>query len=228
MPFFYKLSDFFINNDFNKKLLKDIQFTIADFICGCEKHFGKETSIKIFLFKLKDLSIKKHTIEYEYFVSESVNKKYLIDISVPFNEKNIIKTGIMNFNLTSNKLNILKQLLNQWKSGINYNYYYLHISCENNEPNITKNGLLGEKEITNNIRIGNRKNNNVNSNSNNNNVNSNNNNYHPITIITRNPPSSNNNYSNRNAPSSNSNNNYSNNNNNNNRNVIKRKKRRTT
>lgn len=168
MPYFYKVSDFITNKSssrlrmgldepiYNEDLLGLLEFTIGDFVDGCEG------PVKIFVFDLKGVRVKSVKSD-EYFTKHEVGKERIITVwnficsSSDVSRK---KTGQFTLpGLKPPKLYELKTFIkDSYSLETSENELYLHISCKSNEPSITINGIYSEADMIHNMvtRIGDR------------------------------------------------------------------------
>ena len=174
MPYFYKLGDYYKNPE---DWLKKVEFTISDFIYGCESK-GKTGKVYIFLIDDSNNIIVPHSggLTYEYFTETEIPPKFIIfEKKKKINKEDLGHDGKLLYNT---KIQLIKWFDKRQKKNYN-NLYYIHITCEENLDSIIKNGIYAETQIKKKNRIGNRSdsNNNLNnsnlSNSSNGNDNSN-------------------------------------------------------
>lgn len=151
MPYFYKLSDYYDNPE---DWLNKVEFTIGDFIYGCET---KNNTGSIYIFLIHDIYklIESHpkNLKYEYFTKQAIPPEFII-----FTKKKKIKNNDININgkLLHNPKRELREWFEKRLKKDHNNSYYIHITCIENLNSIMENGIYSEEKINIKNRIGNR------------------------------------------------------------------------
>ena len=157
MPFFFKLSDLYVNDTRNEEWLRAVTFAMNDFIGTCNEK-RSEKGVVFYLFNLAGTNVFKKELmhgstnltQYEYQVNEAVSMKHEIPYADEFMV--LIKSQ------TNDSLfkNILKDLYDGCKENEILDHAYIHITCNKHTHSIDDNGLYSQAflQTRNDLRIG--------------------------------------------------------------------------
>ena len=149
MPYFYKVSDIYLNNQINEQYLSDVEFFLCFLIEQCnKKSVPYKNTVKIFTLNLDGINNTQHgqllfrKNRYEYYTNIGIPPGNIIDVSqFSFSEDDVYAN---NYNLRLKKNSLLVNYLIDANNYNNNNSFFIHMTCSSNYASIISRGLLSQ------------------------------------------------------------------------------------